>query len=53
MAAVRNISPKGDLDVPALGRTVKSGEVVTIPDDLQLPPTDFEAVKETSNDHTA
>lgn len=53
MAAVKNISPKGDLDVPALGRTVKRGETITIPDSIQLPPTDFEPVKEPTNDHTA
>lgn len=51
MAVMKNISPKGDLDVPALGRMVKKGETVQVPDGLHLPPTDFEEVS--TDDHAA
>lgn len=27
---IRNVSPRGDLDVPLLGRTVRGGETVTV-----------------------
>lgn len=34
MAQLKNISPLGDLDVPALGRVVAAGETVEIADAL-------------------
>lgn len=33
MAKIKNISPLGDLDVPALGLTVKAGATVDVADD--------------------
>ena len=33
MAKVKNISPLGDLDVPALGITVKAGAIADVADD--------------------
>lgn len=30
MAKVKNVSPLGDLDVPALGLTVKAGETIEV-----------------------
>ncbi len=30
MTAIRNVSPRGDLDVPLLGRIVAAGEVVDV-----------------------
>lgn len=34
MSKFRNVSSLGDLDVPALGRVVKAGEVFDVPADL-------------------
>lgn len=34
MAKIKNVSPLGDLDVPALRRIVAAGEVVEVDDDL-------------------
>lgn len=28
---IRNVSPRGDLDVPLLGQTVKAGQVISVP----------------------
>ncbi len=33
MLKIKNVSPLGDLDVPLLGRVVKSGEVVEVTND--------------------
>jgi hypothetical protein len=34
VAKVKNVSPFGDLYVPALGIEIKSGETVEVPDEL-------------------
>ena len=34
MAKVKNISPLGDVDVPALGLSVKAGETVEVAEDV-------------------
>jgi len=34
MTQFRNVSPIGDLDVPALGQIVEAGEVFNVPDEL-------------------
>ncbi len=34
MTQFRNVSPLGDLDVPALGQIVEAGEVFDVPDEL-------------------
>lgn len=31
---IKNVSSQGDLEVPALGRVVKAGETVEVPDDI-------------------
>lgn len=33
MAKIKNVSPLGDLSVPALGLTVKAGDVVEVTDE--------------------
>jgi hypothetical protein len=33
MAKIRNISPLGDVDVPALGLSVKAGETIEVSDE--------------------
>lgn len=34
MAKVKNISPLGDVDVPALGLSVKAGATIDVADDI-------------------
>jgi len=34
MAKIKNVSPIGDLDVPALGLTIKAGETVDVADEF-------------------
>lgn len=34
MTKVKNVSSLGDLEVPALGRVVKAGETVEVPDQI-------------------
>lgn len=47
---IRNVSPLGDLTIPALGRDVAAGEVVDAPDEIAvdlIAQGIFEAVKST------
>lgn len=47
---IRNVSPLGDLTIPALGRDVAAGEVVDAPDEIAVDLITqgiFEAVKST------
>lgn len=48
---VRNVSPLGDLEVPAIGRVVASGEAIEVPDPLGASlleqPANWAPVKET------
>ncbi len=54
---VKNVSPLGDLDVPLLGRVVKSGEAVELPADLAegftAQPDVWQVVKEKNDDNAA
>ena len=34
MALIKNVSPFGDLEVPAIGMTVLAGESVDVPDEV-------------------
>lgn len=46
---IKNVSPRGDLEVPLLGRVIKAGEVVTVTAEqgaaLTAQPDNWQAVK--------
>ena len=51
MPKIRNVSPRGDLDVPLLGRVVEAGQTVDVTDEQAarlLPQVDNWATVETS-----
>lgn len=49
MKTIRNISPLGGLEIPALGRVIEGGAEFDCPDDIAAglldQPTNFEEVK--------